>query len=120
MGREQFDNTVKAEWLEGEEREMRLLETIRFTDSEGRIWIALEGSIIDGASIPEFLWDDVGPPFVGHYRRASVIHDVYCQTHLRPAQDVHNCFNEMMIADGVSHMKAWTMFHAVNKFGPRW
>ncbi len=120
MGREQFDNTVKAEWIEGEKRLMRLLETVRFTDSKGKVWVAQEFSVIDGASIPAFLWDDVGPPFVGHYRRASVIHDVYCNNHLQPAQEVHDCFKEMMLADGVSKVKAEIMYQAVNKFGPRW
>lgn len=120
MGREQFDNTVKVEWLEEDRRMMRLLETVRFTDSKGVVWVAQEQALIDGASIPKFFWRVIGSPFIGYYRRPSVIHDVYCVNQMRPAQDVHDCFYEMMIADGVPAVRAKTMFEAVDKFGPRW
>lgn len=120
MGREQFSNTVKSEWLEDDPRKMRILEDVVFTDSKGRKWIALEQSIVDGASIPRFFWRVIGSPFVGFYRRPSVIHDVYCVNQLRPAQEVHDCFLEMMLADGVTEKKAATMYNAVNSFGPRW
>ena len=120
MGKEQFNNTVKVEWLSDDPRKMRLLEDVVFTDSKDRHWIALRGAIIDGASIPKFFWRVIGSPFVGYYRRASVIHDVYCENHLRPAQEVHDVFKEMMLADGVPDIKAETMYNAVNTFGPRW
>lgn len=120
MGREQFNNTAKVEFIEDHPRNMRLLEDITFTDSNGRRWVALTGSIIDGASIPKFFWRVIGSPFVGYYRRASIIHDVYCVNQMRPAQEVHDCFKEMMISDGVPTIKAETMFNAVDKFGPRW
>lgn len=120
MGREQFSGPVDVRWLEDSKREMMLLENISFVDLKGVTWTAYQFDIIDGASIPEFLWDDVGSPYIGFYRRASVIHDVYCQRKSRPAQDVHDCFYEMMLADGVSKLKAKIMYAAVNKFGPRW
>lgn len=115
-----FDNTVKVEWLEHEPRAMKLLETVIFADILLRDWVAPAGSVIDGASIPRFAWRVVGSPFVGKYRRASVIHDVYCVTKDRPWQEVHMCFHRMMLADGVPKFKAWLMFKAVYHFGPRW
>jgi len=120
MGREQFSNTVKTEWIEGQDRDMRLLETVVFTDAAGRRWIAMEQSIINGADIPRFFWRVIGSPFVGHYRRPTVLHDVYCQNHLRPSKEVHKMFFEAMIADGVSEQKAEEMFFAVDTFGPDW
>lgn len=115
-----FNNTVKVEWLDEEPRKMRLLEDITFKDSNGKYWIAQAGDIIDGASIPRFFWRVIGSPFVGLFRRASVIHDVYCVSQNRPAQEVHDCFKEMMLADGVPPWKASVMFQAVNIGGPRW
>lgn len=120
MGREQFNNTVKVEWLENHPRNMRLLEDVVFIDSKGKPWIALAYSIINGASIPEIFWPVVGSPYVGLYRRASVIHDVYCENHLRSAQATHDVFYEMLIADGVDEDKAKLMYTAVNMGGPRW
>ena len=51
---------------------MILLEDVSFT-SKGKIWTAPAGSVIDGASIPRFFWRVIGSPFIGYYRRASVV-----------------------------------------------
>jgi len=120
MGREQFDNTVKAEWLEDDPRIMRLLEPVRFTDSKGLVWTAHEQSLINGADIPEWGWSLIGSPYVGYHRRPTVIHDEYCKNHLRPAQDVHDCWKEMLIAEGTDMDEVGLLYSAVNKFGPRW
>lgn len=115
-----FNGPVKAVWLKDDLRDMRIISPLHYSDSNGRIWTAPIGSRVNGASIPRVFWWLIGSPFVGKYRRASVIHDVYCTTHTRSAQDVHKVFYEMMRADGVSRLKAWVMFQAVDKFGPRW
>jgi len=115
-----FDNTVKTEWLEKDPRKMILLEEVNFTDSLGVVWRAPAGSIIDGASIPRFFWRFIGSPFVGRYRRASVVHDVYCVTKERSYQDVHEMFNQAMIADNVPLGRRIAMAQAVERFGPRW
>lgn len=115
-----FDNTVKVEWLEHDPRLMKLLETVSFTDLNGYIWTAPAGSIIDGASIPRFCWRIIGSPFIGLYRRASVIHDVYCVKKKRSWEMTHRCFYEMMLYDKVPSVKAFLMFKAVYNFGPRW
>jgi len=114
-----FSGLVKVTWLEGP-RDMQLFEELKYRDLNGRMWIALKGAIINGASIPKFFWRIVGSPFVGLYRRPSVIHDVYCGNQLRPAQEVHDVFKEMMFQEGVSTIKVKAMFNAVNTFGPRW
>lgn len=116
----QFYNTVKAEWLPDDPRKMQLLEIIIFKDSTGKIWTAPAGSIVDGASIPRFFWRAIGSPFVGLYRRASVVHDVYCATRSEPHEAVHKMFLDAMLADGVSEDKALSMYQAVAMFGPKW
>lgn len=120
MGREQFSGPVDVRWLTEDEREMMLLESVSFLDSKEVVWTAYQYDTINGASIPRFLWEEIGSPYVGFYRRPSVIHDVYCQRKSRPWQDVHNCLLEMMIADGVDELKAKIMFNAVYVAGPKW
>ena len=115
-----FSNTVKAEWLEDDPRKMRILEDVCFTDSNGKIWTAPSGSIVDGASIPKFFWRVIGSPFVGRYRRPSVIHDVYCDKKSEPYEAVHNMFLEAMECDHVPEHKRASMFNAVATFGPKW
>jgi hypothetical protein len=57
---------------------MLLLERFTFTEPDGTVWDAPDGSSIDGASIPRALWTLVGSPYTGNYRRASVVHDIAC------------------------------------------
>jgi len=115
-----FSGPVRVEWCEDDPRKMMLLEDIWYCDKSGKLWYAAKGRKIDGASIPKFFWRVIGSPFIGKYRRPSVIHDVYCDDKNEPAQAVHDVFKEMMEADGVSPEKMETMFQAVDKFGPRW
>ena len=83
---QEYIGRVAVEWIESEgpDREMRLLEDFSFRDQDGTEWTVPAGSKVDGASIPRTFWAIVGPPFVGDYRRASVIHDHYCNTKERP------------------------------------
>lgn len=114
--------SVRTEWLKttGKDRLMRLLEDFCFEDDNGIIWGAKAGAIIDGASIPKYLWSIVGDPFIGDYRRASVIHDVHCKAQVKTHEAVHRMFYDLMIADGVDKGKAGRMYWAVKTFGPKW
>lgn len=114
-----FNRVVRAAWLP-DGRSMRLLDDIVFTDRKGCKWVAPERSVVDGASIPRFFWRIIGSPLVGKYRRASVVHDVYCENKVRPYQQVHKMFHEAMLCDNVPKRKAWLMYQAVRFFGPRW
>ena len=78
-----FSGNPKTEWLvdaAGEDRNMKLLANFSFTDPDRRVWPAPKGSIVNGASIPRALWSTVGSPYTDDYRRASVVHDVACDT----------------------------------------
>jgi hypothetical protein len=99
---------------------MELVDKFGFRDKTGLDWMVPEGTRVDGASIPQALWSIVGSPFTGKYRDASVIHDFYCDTRLRPWADVHRVFYEAMIVSGVSEVRAKVMYAAVYFAGPRW
>src|SRR4029078_3452819 len=47
---------------------MTLLTELRCTDPHGGVWIAPIGSVVDGASLPRYLWSIMGGPFEGKYR----------------------------------------------------
>lgn len=57
-------------------RNMILEKDFYFIDSKGEQWNAKKGSCLNGATIPKALWSVIGAPYVGKYRRASVVHDV--------------------------------------------
>ena len=57
-------------------RNMILEEDFYYIDPEGRKWNAPKGSHLNGATIPMALWNIIGSPYTGKYRRASVVHDV--------------------------------------------
>jgi hypothetical protein len=115
----EFIGKVIVEWLP-DGRNMKLVDHFAYVDPLGRKWNAPAGSIVNGASIPQFAWSIIGGPFEGKYREASVIHDVACRNKDRPWQDVHEAFYMAMLASGVDTLKAKVMYAAVYHFGPRW
>jgi len=119
----EFLGRVIVEWLHpagGEARDMRLVESFGFRDPAGTEWTVPDSTVINGASIPQVLWTLVGSPFVGNYRRASVVHDYYCQVKTRPWKAVHRMFYDAMLAGGVTPNRAKTMYGVVYASGPRW
>lgn len=117
-----FEGEVRTEWLrhEGEDRRMQLIAPFAFVDDHGARWVADIGDVIDGASIPPELWAIVGAPFVGDYRRPSVLHDVACAKRIRTSREVHRMFYDAMRTDGVPAGKALRFYTAVRLFGPSW
>ena len=101
-------------------RTMTLLTELRYTDPKGEVWVAPIGSVVDGASIPRYLWSVMGGPFEGRYRNASVLHDVAYGEHKRPWQDCDRMFYYAMRCSGVGGTEAKTMYYALYKFGHHW
>ena len=114
-----FIGDVVTKWLK-DGRNMKLVQDFQFTDSFGKTWEAKIADIVNGASIPKILWTSVGPPFVGKYRRATVLHDVACVKREEPHKKVHRMFYDAMLADKTSKVKAKEMYLAVATFGPKW
>lgn len=118
-----FEGEADVRWIveSSDDRKMKLLADFAFVDSTGYRWVAKKNDVIDGASIPEIVWSQiVGTPYVGDYRRASVVHDVACDEKIRTSKDAHRMFYEAMIADGTSEPKAMLFYMAVRLFGPQW
>ena len=104
-----FEGNVDTRWLVhgGADREMELLSAFAFVDSTGYRWAAHPGEKIDGASIPDQVWSTVvGTPFIGDYRRASVVHDVACERHERTSREAHRMFYEAMLAERYRRRRA--------------
>jgi len=114
-----FVGDVVAKWDQNG-RTMTLIQSFEYIAPNGLHWDAPSGSVVDGASIPQFAWSIIGGPFEGKYRDASVLHDVACDKKERRWQDVHYMFYTAMLAAGVSTAKAKIMYAAVYHFGPRW
>lgn len=140
---------IEACWLHDvdEDRDMVLLNSLQFVDSRNYSWVAKKGLIIDGATIPKLFWNTIGPPYVGTYRNASVVHDAYCEDHVRTGEQawwaklhhrdshaVHQMFYEAMRADHeryraknnnpFARCNEWVLdviiYLTVSIFGPRW
>ena len=97
-----------------------LKNKLRYTDSAKVDWEAEAGLETDGASIPNFFQPFVGQPFEDSFIRAAVIHDHYCDRHVRPWRQTHRVFYEGLIDQGVSKAKAKVMYFAVYLGGPKW
>jgi hypothetical protein len=114
-----YSGYVEARW-ENDGRTMTLLSELRYTDPDGKVWIAPAGSVVDGASIPRSLWSLMGGPFEGKYRNASVLHDVSYDQKTRPWSECDRMFYNAMRCSGVSAVEAGTMYYALRKFGHHW
>jgi len=108
MAKGHFVGDVVARWLK-DGRKMKLREDFQFVDSKGI-----------KCSIPKILWASVGPPFVGKYRRATVLHDVACVERSKPHKKTHRMLYEAMLADNTPKLIAKKIYYAVAMFGPKW
>lgn len=97
-----------------------LKHSFGYIDPEGLGWEAKAGNVTDGASIPPPFHDSVGRPFDADLVRAAVIHDHYCDRHVRSTWATHWVFHEALITSGVSSHRAGLMYAAVLAGGPKW
>jgi len=111
---------LKANWRGLFSRKMQLLKDFSFVDKHGVKWQAKKGDVVDGSSIPRFLWPVIGSPLVGMHRRASVLHDPYCVNKSRPHKQVHQMYFDACRADGVTKTKAKIMHNGIKLAGPKW
>ncbi len=77
-------NDIPAKYFNG--RYSILKDSLAYVDKNGRRYLAQEGMITDGASIPRVLWDTVGSPYASKYLPAYILHDHLCQ-HARDIPD---------------------------------
>jgi hypothetical protein len=114
-----FYGSFEFAWLAepvGQHRNMRLLSEVSFVDASGKEWGVPAGTVVDGATIPPAMWSVAGSPFTGNYRRASVIHDHYCETVTTGAEPVHRLFLDAMLLDGVPSAEANSKYVAVKLY----
>ncbi|MGB5475126.1 MAG: DUF1353 domain-containing protein [Gammaproteobacteria bacterium] len=115
---EPFSGTPETKWLSDDkkpDREMQLLQDFQYTDPDNKNWSAKAGDIIDGASIPRFLWTLVGSPYTRDYRRASIVHDIAVRglgnTHERKLVD--KMFYHACRDGGCSVFESWMLYLGV-------
>jgi len=96
----------------------RLSEDLQFEDPNGLFWTAPAGEVVDGASIPAFVWILTGGPFGQLHTPAAIIHDYYCCARNRNFDDTHRAFHRGLLAEGVSPLMARAMYWAVAIAGP--
>jgi hypothetical protein len=92
----------------------------RYKDPKGIEWLTKAGDKTDGASIPKWAQPFIGEPFDKLFIKAAVIHDHYCDRHVRPWRQTHRVLYDSLIESGVDVAKAKLMYYAVYLFGPKW
>jgi len=103
-------------------RNMTLEEDLYYIDSGGREWLAPKGSCLNGATIPRALWSAIGSPYVGAYRRASIVHDVAVGELCNPPfldatrKEADRMFHDACLYDGCSRTFAYILYIGV-RFG---
>jgi hypothetical protein len=116
-----FVGKVVVEWLDDPfVPKLQLREDFGFEDQAGKLWLARQGQVLDGASMPPAFREMIGMPFIGDYRRASVVYDYYCHVMSEPWRDVHRMFYYASLTEGVNEVDAKVMYAALYAAGLRW
>ncbi len=103
-------------------------QPLEFVDARGKIWVAPESTLTDGASIPPIFVPIIGFPNSPEFANAAVLHDAYCgignergqRYHSTTWQKTHRMFYDALRVGGTSEIKSKIMFAAVYLGGPRW
>lgn len=116
----EFSGYPLTRWCSKDNRVMILKEPFYYIDSNEKKWEAPIGAYLNGATIPKILWTVVGPPFVGPYRRASVVHDYHvgegCNQNVtfKERRDADRMFFKACITDHCSLKLATILYIGVS------
>ncbi|SCX61012.1 DUF1353 domain-containing protein [Nitrosospira sp. Nsp1] len=98
----------------------KLTYDLKFKDAKGIEWQANAKDETDGATIPNWAQPFIGKPFDESYIKAAVIHDHYCNRHVRPWRQTHRSFYDALVELNVGTKKSKLMYYAVYLYGPKW
>jgi hypothetical protein len=119
MAHGRFTGDPEAVWLTEKrvpDRGMRLLAPFSFKDPAGKTWAAPVDYVVNGASIPRALWTLMGSPYMGDYRRASIVHDKACDDargNSRARRAADRMFYHACRAGGCSDVEATLLYIGV-------
>ncbi len=106
----------KLPFVNREDLEVHLTD---FNEDDPYIFVIPSGFCYDGASIPKIFWRIIGSNTDNEFLIASLIHDVLCINHKYVKHDrafSTKVFRALLIASGVSKVKACVMANAVDLF----
>ncbi len=72
-----------------------------------------EGFITDGASIPKFLWEEIGSPYQPKFITAAIVHDWFCENDWE-VDEMSEVFYELLLDSDVGSVKAALMYKSVD------
>lgn len=98
----------------------KIATDFKYIDPNKIGWLTKANDITDGASIPTWAQPFVGKPFEKKYLKAAVIHDHYCDRHVRPWRQTHKVFYDALRESGVDEPLAKLLYFAVYLGGPKW
>ena len=85
---------------------------------KGTFIVARAGMETDGASIPFFAWQIIGPPLAAKHARAAVLHDSEEGKGRLSQKAGDDMFYRVLLEDGTGKIKAATMYRALRLAGP--
>jgi hypothetical protein len=90
-------------------------------DGETKAVLVPEGYRTDGASIPRFLWEELGSPFSPEFMLPAIVHDWHCNQYDAgynkiSVDEMSDLFFSLLMHNGVSKFKSLTMEQAVRMY----
>jgi hypothetical protein len=121
-GDAEFSGKVVLEVLDdlALDHKLRLLQDFAFHDERGRVWLAPQGAVLDGWSIPRELRALPGLPLESEYRKSAVVHDFHSRARTQPWRDVHRMLYFAALTEGIPPSEANVLYMTVYASGWRW
>ncbi len=94
-------------------------------DGETKAVLVPKGYQTDGASIPRFLWEEIGHPFSPKFITAAIVHDWHCNIHdgvvklnsqIVSVDEMSDLFFDLLRLDGVGVFKSFSMEQVVRAY----
>ncbi|MEN9362165.1 MAG: hypothetical protein RL095_3700 [Verrucomicrobiota bacterium] len=93
-----------------------LLTDFRFIINGEEVVIP-RGFLFDGASVPRAFWSIIGAPNEPDFMLAALLHDWLYWSHQWTKAKADAALRDLLVASGVSAIRAGAMFRAVDLFG---
>lgn len=117
-----FVGSAKVEKLDNDSfvTQFRLVEELRFEESNGQVWVTPSDSILDGRSIPQLFTQQIGNLFDAGFPKTAITYDFAVKSKFHPWTSAQRMFYDGALTEGIGPVDAKVMYMLLRASGSRW
>ena len=98
----------------------RLLDELRYEESDGQVWVTPSNAILDGRSVPLLFNKLIGNPFELDFPKTAITYDYAVKSKFHSWKSAQRMFYDGALTEGVDPVKAKIMYTLLSASGSRW